>query len=145
LKVAGLSPVKALVAATLPWVNPNLIVPVLGATEVLLGLALITGIALRLALPVLAFHLAGTFLTFVMLPGLMFRASDPFLLTENGEFVMKNLVLITATLVLIAHTSRPAIVSLPTHRILRIRRLSSGMRPSSTAPAQSSPRRGHRR
>ena len=36
----------------------------------------------------------------------MFRGSDPLLLTANGEFVVKNLVLITATLVLIAHPSR---------------------------------------
>jgi hypothetical protein len=42
-----------------------------------------------------------------MLPGQMFDASDPLLLTENGEFVMKNLVLISATLVLIAHTRGP--------------------------------------
>jgi uncharacterized membrane protein YphA (DoxX/SURF4 family) len=103
LKVAGVSPVAAMVAGTLPWADPHMVVPVLGAVEVLLGAALVSGVALRLALPVLAAHLCGTFLTFVMLPGLMFAQGDPLLLTEDGEFVMKNLVLIGATLALIAH------------------------------------------
>jgi uncharacterized membrane protein YkgB len=62
-----------------------------------------------LVLPVLVAHLAGTFLTFVMLPELMFRGGNPLLLTELGEFVTKNLVLIAATLVLIAHTHRRAL------------------------------------
>jgi putative oxidoreductase len=103
LKVAGVSPVAAMVAGTMPWADPHMVVPVLGAVEVLLGAALVTGMALRLALPVLAAHLCGTFLTFVMLPGLMFAQGDPLLLTEDGEFVMKTLVLIAATLALIAH------------------------------------------
>ena len=103
LKVAGVSPVAGMVAGTLPWADPHVVVPVLGAVEVLLGAALVTGVALRLALPVLAAHLCGTFLTFLMLPGLMFSDGDPLLLTEDGEFVMKNLVLIGATVALIAH------------------------------------------
>lgn len=116
LKVAGVSPVKTMVAGTLPWADPNVIVLVLGSAEVLLGLALVTGVGLRLALPALAAHLAGTFLTFVMLPGQMFRDSDPLLLTQSGEFVMKNLVLISAALVLIAHTFSPADAHLPAPR-----------------------------
>jgi uncharacterized membrane protein YphA (DoxX/SURF4 family) len=102
LKVAGVSPVAAMVAGTLPWADPQVVVPVLGAVEVLLGAAVVTGLGLRLALPVLAAHLCGTFMTFAMLPGLMFAHGDPLLLTEDGEFVMKNLVLIGATLALIA-------------------------------------------
>jgi putative oxidoreductase len=105
LKVAGLSPVSDLVAGTLPWVDPELVVPVLGAVEVLLGCALVTGVALRLALSVLAAHLAGTFLTFVMLPAWMFRDHNPLLLTADGEFVAKNLVLVSAAIVLITHAT----------------------------------------
>lgn len=116
LKVVGASPVKAMVAGTLPWADPDMIVPALGGVEVLLGLGLITGVGLRLALPALVAHLTGTFLTFVMSPGQMFRYSDPLLLTQNGEFVAKNLVLISATLVLIAHTSRPLAARIPSPR-----------------------------
>ena len=103
LKVFGVSPVAALVSGTLPWANPRATVMVLGGAEVAFGIALVTGFALRLVLPLLVAHLAGTFLTFVMLPQLMFRGEDPFLLTESGEFVAKNLVLIAATIVLLCH------------------------------------------
>lgn len=108
LKVAGVSPVANMVAGTLPWAEPHMVVPVLGAVEVLLGAAVVAGVALRLVLPTLAVHLCGTFLTFVMLPGLMFADGDPLLLTADGEFVMKNLVLIGATLALIAHAPSKA-------------------------------------
>ena len=106
LKVAEVSPVAALVAGTLPWAPADLVVPLLGGVEVVLGLGLVVGVFLRLVLPALAAHLAGTFLTFVMLPGLMFRHHDPLLLTADGEFVLKNLVLISATLVLVVY-ARP--------------------------------------
>lgn len=107
LKVLGESPVAGLVSHTLPWADPRLTVTVLGTAEVAFGIALVTGTALRLVLPLLVAHLAGTFLTFVMLPHLMFRGDDPLLLTASGEFVAKNLVLIAATIVLLCHTGSP--------------------------------------
>jgi putative oxidoreductase len=120
LKVVGRSPVAGLVARTLPFANPHLVMLVLGTLEGLLGVMLIFGVFLRLALPVLVVHLAGTFATFVVAPHLMFSAGDPLLLTGNGEFVAKNVVLIAATLVLIAHTigtpakAQPASEAAPT-------------------------------
>jgi uncharacterized membrane protein YkgB len=105
LKVVGQSPIENIVAGTLPVGDPDLVVGSLGVVEVLLGATLVAGFALRLVLPVLAGHLGGTFLTFVMLPELMFRDSNVLLLTESGEFVTKNLVLIAATLVLVTHTA----------------------------------------
>jgi putative oxidoreductase len=61
----------------------------------------------RITLLVLCGHLAGTFLTFVTASELMW-ASNPLELTADGEFVVKNLVLITAALVLIGWYSRRA-------------------------------------
>ena len=110
LKVFGASPVQALVAGTLPWVDPSISMAALGGVEVALGVGLVIGFAVRLVLPALAAHLSGTFLTFVMLPDMMFRDGNPLLLTESGEFVTKNLVLIAATLVLFAHTRARASV-----------------------------------
>lgn len=107
LKVVGKSPVGDLVARTLPWVPGHVVVPALGSVEVLLGVALMTGIGLRIALLAMCLHLGGTFLTFTMVPRLMFQADNPLLLTTDGEFVVKNLVLITAGLVLLTHARRP--------------------------------------
>lgn len=105
LKVVGESPVGDLVSGTLPFADPHLVVTTLGAVEVLLGVGLVAGVGVRLVLPVLAAHLSGTFLTFVMLPELMFRDGNLLLLTESGEFVAKNLVLVAATLVLLTHSA----------------------------------------
>ena len=68
---------------------------------------LAAGVLPRITLLVLAGHLAGTFLTFVTASELMFGA-NVYELTADGEFVVKNLVLIGAALVLIGHYSRRA-------------------------------------
>lgn len=101
LKLAGASPVHELIAATLPFVDPDLAVPALGVVEVALGLVLAVGVLPRATLLVLAGHLSGTFLSFVTASELMWGATV-FELTADGEFVAKNLVLIAAALVLIA-------------------------------------------
>jgi putative oxidoreductase len=100
LKLAGVSPVHDLIGQTLPFVDADLAVPALGAVEVAIGLVLALGVLPRLTLLVLAGHLAGTFLTFVTASELMW-GGNVLELTADGEFVVKNLVLITAALVLI--------------------------------------------
>jgi putative oxidoreductase len=107
LKLVGSSPVFDLIAQTLPFVDPDLAVPALGAVEIGIGLALAAGVLPRITLLVLCGHLAGTFLTFVTASELMWT-SNPLELTADGEFVVKNLVLITAALVLIGWYSRRA-------------------------------------
>ena len=108
LKIVGVSPVRDLLAATLPFIPADVVVPALGAVEVVLGLAVASGVFRRITLLVLVGHLAGTFLTFVTATSLMFQDANPLTLTSNGEFVVKNLVLISAALVLIGVYSRPA-------------------------------------
>jgi putative oxidoreductase len=108
LKVTGSSPVYALIGATLPWFNPQVVVPVVGVVEVLLGIGLLVPRARRLVLVVLLGHLCGTFLTFLMAPSAMFRGADPLMLTASGEFVLKNLVLISAALLLLGATANSA-------------------------------------
>jgi putative oxidoreductase len=105
LKLAGVSPVEELLAETLPFIDADISVPVLGAVEVAIGIALVIGKLPRIVLLVLAGHLAGTFLTFVTASELMW--GDGFLeLTTDGEFVVKNVVFITAALMLIGWYSR---------------------------------------
>jgi putative oxidoreductase len=102
LKITGKSPVFNLIAATLPWFNPNFIVPALGVVEVALGIGLIfLSRARRLVLLVLSCHLIGTFLTFITAHEWVFQNGNPLLLTASGEFVLKNLVLISSALVLV--------------------------------------------
>ena len=107
LKVANMTPVGELVAGTLPFVDPTWFVPVLGAVEVALGLGLLLGRAITVVCAVLVAHLCGTFLVLVMQPQLAFQNGNPLLLTTIGEFVIKNVVLISAALVLAARMREP--------------------------------------
>jgi len=107
LKIFEVSPVSELVARTVYWVDPDVIVPVLGVFEVTVGVLLLLGRALRLTLLLFVAQMVGTFLTFFVLPEVTFRDGNPFLLTVEGEFVVKNLVLISAAMV-VGTTVRPA-------------------------------------
>ena len=99
LKIFEVSPVAEFVARTVYWVDPNLFVPALGVFEVTLGVLLLLGKMMRLTLFLFLAQMVGTFLTFLVLPNVVFQHGNPLLLTVEGEFVVKNLVLIAAGLV----------------------------------------------
>lgn len=97
LKVFGVTPVAQLVLDTVPFIEaPTWIVPAMGVFEVVVGLWLMTGVGLRLLLPVYAAHMLATFGVLVIQPELSFLNGNPLLLTTEGEFVVKNLVLLAA-------------------------------------------------
>ncbi len=100
LKVADRSPVADLVADTVYWVPAGFFVRFLGVWEMAVGLGLLLPVALRLTLFLFWAQMAGTFLVLLIHPGLSFQSGNPLLLTMTGEFVIKNLVLITAGLVI---------------------------------------------
>jgi len=104
LKVTNATPVGDLVAGTMPWLDPTWFVPLLGGIEVVVGVALIAGRRLTAVSCILVAHLAGTFLVLLLQPQVAFQHGNPLLLTTEGEFVVKNLVLISAGIVL---ASRP--------------------------------------
>jgi hypothetical protein len=66
LKLVGRSPVADLVAQTVYWIPPAVVVPVLGVWEVVVGLGLLAGVALRVVLFLFWLQMAGTFLVLVV-------------------------------------------------------------------------------
>jgi putative oxidoreductase len=98
LKVMGTSPVYDLASHVVYWLPPELFVPLLGIWEMAIGVGLLLGKALRVVLSLLFLQLAGTFLVLVMRPETAFQGGNPLLLTMEGEFVVKNMVLIAAGL-----------------------------------------------
>ena len=100
LKVVDRSPVEALVADTVYWLPEGFFVRFLGAWEIIVGLGLLAPVALRLTLLLFWAQMAGTFLVLVVQPDMAFDSGNPLLLTTEGEFVVKNLVLISAGLVI---------------------------------------------
>jgi uncharacterized membrane protein YkgB len=99
LKVIGRSPVADLIAGTVYWVSPDWFIPCLGWWEIVVGAGLLFRLALRLVLFLFWLQLCGTLLVLVLRPDLSFQEGNVLLLTTEGEFVMKNLVLIAGGLV----------------------------------------------
>lgn len=103
--VPGLSPAEKLVRNTVYFVDPDLFYPILAMWEVLIGVLLLIRPAVRGALFLLALQMPGTFLPFVVLPEVCFSQwpftspLDLFALTLEGQYIVKNIVLIAAGLV----------------------------------------------
>ncbi|HEX2099943.1 MAG TPA: hypothetical protein VHF69_04740 [Candidatus Synoicihabitans sp.] len=99
LKVFATSPADALVRATVYWVDPDWFIPVLGGWEIAIGVCLAFRPFLRIGIFLLFLQLPGTFLPMVLLPDVVW-ARFPFVLTMEGQYIVKNLVIIGAALVL---------------------------------------------
>ena len=107
LKVLGISPVLSLVQQAYSFVPAHPFFFVLGLWEMGIGCGLIFKQALRLTLIFLCIHLSGTFLALLQAPSLFFIHDNPLWLTTEGEFVVKNLVLVAAGLVIGGHQVKP--------------------------------------
>lgn len=108
LKLVGRSPVESLVASTAPWVPKDILLKGLGGWEVLVGIGLITGFAIRLVLAMFVVQMISTFASAVVQPHLMFQGNDPWALTLEGEFLVKNLVLLAAGVASAASVPAPS-------------------------------------
>jgi uncharacterized membrane protein YkgB len=99
LKPLGLSPAADLLAATVYWWTPEIVVPALGWWEVAIGVTFLIPQLTRVAILLLAVQMPGTFLPLVLLPEVCFTVI-PFGLTIEGQYIVKNLVIIGAALVI---------------------------------------------
>ena len=99
----GLSPAQDLAERTIHdltfgLVGPSISLPVLAAWETLIGIGLIAGRFLRATLFLLAVQMLGTFLPLVFYPDETFT-KFPIAPTLEGQYIIKNLVLIGAAMV----------------------------------------------
>jgi uncharacterized membrane protein YkgB len=107
LKPLGVSPAADLVARTVYWsVDPAWFVPALGWWEVAIGVCLIDpgrrlGLGrwmTRIGILLLLIQMPGTFLPLVLVPDATWQR--PLVPTMEGQYIIKNLVLIGAALYL---------------------------------------------
>jgi uncharacterized membrane protein YkgB len=97
--VPGLSPAEDLVRATVPFLPGEWFLPFLGLWEVAIGLGFLTGRALRITILLLFLQMPGTLAPIVLLPSRVFTVL-PVGLTLEGQYIVKNVVLIAAALVI---------------------------------------------
>jgi uncharacterized membrane protein YkgB len=103
LKPLGISPAQPLVEATtawLPFLSPQAWVGVIGWWEVAIGVAFLFRPTLRIAIGLLALQMVGTFLPLVLLPEVAFQPGRiPYGPTMEGQYIVKNLMIISAAMV----------------------------------------------
>jgi len=99
LKPFGLSPAQELIENTVYWFdNPKTFVPILGWWEVIIGLTMCIKPLIRVSIFLLFIQMPGTFLPLILLPEICFN-NFPFGLTLEGQYIIKNLIIISAALV----------------------------------------------
>lgn len=108
LKFYDPTPVRGLLAASLPVFAHNSFVYALGGLEVLAALALFTGIWVRYVGLGLLFLFGGTLTIFLVAPAITYGPHGFPVLTLLGQFLLKDTVLAAAAINLIALDSRRA-------------------------------------
>jgi uncharacterized membrane protein YkgB len=98
----GVSPAEALATDTIALLTFDLIpktvtLPLLAGFEVLIGLLILTDRFLRLTILLLLVQMVGTMSPIVLFPDLVFN-SFPFVLTIEGQYIFKNLIVISAAI-----------------------------------------------
>jgi uncharacterized membrane protein YphA (DoxX/SURF4 family) len=100
----GMSPASNLAAKTIEVLSmgrahANVSVPLLATWECLIGLGLIFGVFMRATLFLLAVQMAGTLTPLFLFPSETFT-HFPYAPTMEGQYILKNVVLISAAIVL---------------------------------------------
>ncbi len=102
--IPGLSPAESLAGRTIEvltfGVMPSAVaLPLLGLWEVAIGLGLLVGVAMRLTLLLLFVQMLGTLTPLALFPAETF-ARFPYAPTLEGQYIIKNAVLIAGAIVL---------------------------------------------
>jgi len=104
LKPLGLSPAAPLVRATtaeLPVFEPAVWLNLIGWWEVAIGVTFLHPGTVRIAIALLGLQMVGTFMPLVLLPSVAFQDGRiPYGLTMEGQYIVKNLLIIAAALVI---------------------------------------------
>ncbi len=120
-----LSPAQGLATRTISvltfgFVRPEVSLPVLAAWECVIGLGLLVGIRLREVLLLLFVQMAGTLTPVFLFPGEVFTRI-PYAPTLEGQYIIKNVVLIAAGIVVGATVRGGRVVADPEEKRREVR------------------------
>ena len=103
LKIIDLSPAQQFVQDTVYWM-PFLSAAdwtvVIGIWEVFIAIFFLFKRTTFIAMILLMIQMTGTFLPLVILPEVTFQNSNPLLPTLEGQYIIKNIIIITAALII---------------------------------------------
>lgn len=103
LKPLGMSPAADMVRQTVGWMpflSPDGWLSAIGWWEVAIGVTFLFRATIRVAIALLALQMVGTFLPLILLPEVTFQPGRiPYGLTMEGQYIVKNVLIISAALV----------------------------------------------
>lgn len=95
----GVSPAEGLIRETLPFLPMNIFLPLLAIWEMVIGLGFIFGKFIRLTILLMFLQMGGTVSPIFLNPSAVW-VNFPFVLTLEGQYIIKNLVLLSAATVI---------------------------------------------
>ena len=95
----GASPATGLIVATFPFLPERVFLPFLGCWEVVIGCGFLTGRFLRVTVALMYLQMLGAMSPLVLNSAAVF-AHPPFVLTLEGQYIVKNVVLLAAAIVI---------------------------------------------
>ena len=101
LKLLDLSPAQQLVKDTvfwMPFLSAEKWTIVIGVWEMLIGIFFLSKRTTLFAMVLLFLQMTGTFMPLVILPNVTFQNSNPFLPTLEGQYIIKNIIMINVIL-----------------------------------------------
>ena len=103
LKVIGLSPAQQFVEDTvywMPFLSAEVWTIIIGYWEMLIAICFLFKRTTLLGMILLFIQMSGTFLPLLILPDVTFQNSNPFLPTLEGQYIIKNIIIITAAILI---------------------------------------------
>jgi len=103
LKPLGLSAAEQLVLDTVYWMplfSAHTWLSIIGWWEVIIGLCFLFEKTTKIALLLLMLQMTGTFMPLVILPDITFQNSNFFTPTLEGQYILKNILIIAAALII---------------------------------------------
>ena len=103
LKVLDVSPATELIIDTvfwMPFLKPETWTIIIGYWEMAIGLCFLNKKTTLIAVVLMFLQMTGTFMPLVILPEITFQNSNPMLPTLEGQYIIKNIIIITAALII---------------------------------------------
>ena len=103
LKPFGLSSAEEMLKATVAWMpvgTPELWLSIIGWWEVAIGLTLLIPRTTKIGIALLFLQMFGTFMPLFLLPEITFQNGNILTPTLEGQYIIKNVMIISAALVL---------------------------------------------
>ncbi|MBX2976810.1 MAG: hypothetical protein KF721_11800 [Ignavibacteriaceae bacterium] len=103
LKPFGISSAEGLLKATVVWLpfgTPEFWLMVIGWWEVAIGVTFLFPQTTKVAIALLFLQMFGTFMPLVLLPEVTFQNGNIFTPSLEGQYIIKNVMIISAALVL---------------------------------------------